>query len=443
MKTNRRRFLGALGAAGMGALPLPIARWANMTARAADDFPKRFFVFFTPNGVVPEEWFPSGTEEGFSLPAMSKPLDDRRSELIFFRGVHMTSAEIGPGLSHEKGMGHMLTAMPLMPESQGGLAGGISIDQRIANHIGTGTPYRSLELGVRSYSHVVKTITRMSYRGPGQEMPPDSDPQSVFERLYGQPGETPEDKAKRKALRKSVLDYASDELTVLEGKLGTEERRALDGHREGILAMEKRLGFVNDACNPPAFPDKINPQSQSRAPELGKSQMDLAVSALACNMTHVASLQWNTAIGDQVMSWLPGPIAPFPVNGDHHGLSHAASPTNILERPQLRSVQRWYAEQFRYLMDELAKIPEGTGTLLDNTAILWVNELGNGMYHEHTDIPFVLAGGKNLGFRRGRFLQYQDKSHADLYVSIANAYGLDIDTFGHPDACTGELPGLT
>jgi hypothetical protein len=102
-------------------------------------------------------------------------------------------------------------------------------------------------------------------------------------------------------------------------------------------------------------------------------------------------------------------------------------------------VNVWYAEQFAALLDELDAVPEGDGTLLDHTVVLWGNELGRGNSHARTKIPFVMAGGANGYFRTNRFLQYDNDSHSNLLVSICNAMGMETTTFGNPAYCQGPL----
>ncbi|MEZ4464304.1 MAG: hypothetical protein R3F43_07260 [bacterium] len=102
----------------------------------------------------------------------------------------------------------------------------------------------------------------------------------------------------------------------------------------------------------------------------------------------------------------------------------------------------WYAGQYAALLRRLDAVPEGDGTLLDNTLVLWVNELSRGNTHSHQDMPFILAGGKNLGLDTGRFLRFNGASHNDLLVSIANLMEVPIPTFGDARFCTGPLVGL-
>ena len=156
--------------------------------------------------------------------------------------------------------------------------------------------------------------------------------------------------------------------------------------------------------------------------------------ALACDLTRVASLQWASTQTGKVFTWLGQ-------NETHHQLSHS-SPTDVNRRQQLVDIGKWHAEQLAYLLGKLAAVPEGTGTLLDSTLILWCTDIAAGQTHARRDMPYVLAGGAGGALEMGRYLRYQGNSHNDLLVALCNAMDVDVTTFGNAAYCTGKLPGL-
>ena len=156
--------------------------------------------------------------------------------------------------------------------------------------------------------------------------------------------------------------------------------------------------------------------------------------ALTCDITRVSSLQWSTAQSGVRFSWLGQ-------SNSHHSLSHEAD-NDPASRAQLTAINNWYAEQFAYLLGKLAAQPELDGSLLDNTVVLWVNEQGNGDTHSKTEIPFVLAGNYAGQLDTGRWLQYTDRSHNDLYVALLNLFGNDALSFGNPQVNGGPLENL-
>ena len=123
---------------------------------------------------------------------------------------------------------------------------------------------------------------------------------------------------------------------------------------------------------------------------------------------------------------------------DGHSLSHAGDGSD--EQAEWGRTLTWYSEQFATLLDKLDAIPEGDGTMLDHTLILWCNELSRGNTHSHADMPFVLAGGAGGALQTGRHLVYQNEPHNNLLLACAQLMGVDTDTFGHPDYCTRPLP---
>jgi hypothetical protein len=169
-------------------------------------------------------------------------------------------------------------------------------------------------------------------------------------------------------------------------------------------------------------------------PRTVQTQIDLAVMALKCDLTRVVTLQWNHAAGNLDFKWLG-------IGRSHHQISHDAD-TNLASQDQLVQINTWYARQLAYLLARLDETPEGSGTMLDNTLVFWCNELDKGNRHSHTDMPYLLAGGKNLGLQTGRVLRYGSVPHNNLLVSMMNLLGVPGSTFGDPSFCTGPLGGL-
>ena len=157
--------------------------------------------------------------------------------------------------------------------------------------------------------------------------------------------------------------------------------------------------------------------------------------ALACDLTRVGSIQWSRSVSNTAFTWLG-------INEGHHDLSHEGD-GNADAVAKIVQVNRWYAEQFAYFLDQLKAIPEGDGTMLDNTVVLWCNELGQGNSHTRKDVPLIVAGNAGGHFSTGKYLQFDAHSHNDLLISLCHAMGYPVATFGDPSLCSGELPGLT
>ncbi|WP_437290743.1 DUF1552 domain-containing protein [Sorangium sp. So ce406] len=440
-RLDRRTFLRGVG--GL-AVALPFLDAMSGSASAVE-FPKRFVVFFTGLGTVKKAWQPTGTEASFELGEILAPLAPYRDKLLVVEGVDMESAYNGPGDAHQQGIGQALTGTELQegtlfpyacnPAARVGWGGGISVDQFLAAQLGQRTKLSSLELGVQvQYANV---SSRVSYLGPGQPVPPEDDPRAAFDRLFTDLSADPADLARRRALRRRVLGDVMEDYGALAQKLGGEDRQKLEHHLDALNEIEARLeapGLLGGACALPALGEPLDVYANDNFPAIGRLQIDLLATALACDLTRVASIQWSATQAGKVFTWLGQ-------SETHHALSHSNLADEDKQR-QLIDIGRWQAEQLAYLLGKLDAVPEGAGTLLDNTIVLWCTDISEGQSHSRRDMPYVIAGGAGGALRTGRYLRYAGDPHNNLLVTLCNAMGVEVSTFGNPAYCTGLLPGL-
>ena len=432
---SRRDFLRDLGI-GAAALPfflnLPSLGFANQAARK-----KRLVVMFSPNGVIPSNFWPDEEGSEFTLKESLKPLEPFKDRMLTLRGI--SDKVKGDGDDHMRGIGCLLTGVELFPGNvQGGSAtpagwaSGHSIDQEIKNRLqadaSTRTRFGSLELGVMVPDHA-DTWTRMVYAGPNKPIAPIDDPYQMFAKLYG--------RTKDREALKSVLDDIQDDLKVLSRKVSSEDRQLLDEHATFVREMEQELKS-GDASIGHAVPDLekgVKDQNDSM-PKVSKMQIDLMVNSFAADFARVATLQYTNSVGGARMRWIG-------VDEGHHELSHNPD-SDEKSKEKLTKINKWFAEQLAYMAGRLAETPEpgGVGSLLDNTTIVWTNELGKGNSHTLDNVPFVLVGN-GLDFKMGRALKYQKVPHNRLLIALAQGMGHQIDRFGNPDFCgDGPLTGL-
>ncbi len=435
---NRRNFLRN-AAVGAAAVSLPFTRMLD--ARAADPaFPKRLVVFFSPNGTIYDSWLPSGGETSFTLSTILKPLEPHRDKLLILDGLDMVSSNFGIGDGHQRGMVHMLTASELNPgpfqgggnAGTAGWASGASVDQIIAKHLGV----ESLDLAIQPGGKT--NWSRMSYDGGDAPRDPYEDPYTVFDKLFGGLLKDPKEADRVRFLRQSVLDHVREDLTRLETRLPTAEKSKLQAHLEAVRVLETKLdpsGQLGGFCTPVSPGNKIDHKANDNFPKMVELMTDQAVMALACNVTQVVGIQCSKSVGGTQMKWLG-------VDSNHHSLSHEDNGQPDI--PPLIKINTWYAEQFAYLLQKMSEVPEGDGTLLDNSVVLWCNELGSGNTHSRKKVPFVMAGGLGGHFKTGRFLKYASgTAHSKLLVSLMQAFGIQKDSIGTPKAGTGVLDNLT
>jgi len=422
---SRRHFLRQLGlsAAALPFLP-SLQSLAQTTSSAAK--PQRVIFMFTPNGTIPKDFWPDQAGADFQLKRILEPLAPFRDRMLTIKGV--ANKIRGDGDGHMRGMSCLLTADELLPgniqggsDKPAGWARNLSIDQEIRNFLQskpeTATRFGSLEIGV-AVPNRADPWTRKNYAGSNQPLAPNSDPYALFEKLYGQ--------MKDRENLGSVLDDVRDDLKVISRNVDPAERELLEQHASFVRDMETDLQSANttNLLFPPPSLEQGVALDNDGIPKISNMQADLLVSAFANGMARVASLQYTNSVGQARMRWLG-------INDDHHHLSHE-SDDNQDAQEKLVKINTWFCEQLVYLANKLQAIPEpdGSGTMLDNTTIIWTNELGKGNSHTLDNIPFVFVGG-GLGFNTGRALEFDNVAHNRLWVSLANAFGHPIESFGH------------
>lgn len=430
---SRRRFLRntTLAAAATPFLAgLPSANGAEGKGPA----PKRLIVVFSPNGTLPGEFWPSETGELKKLTPILQPLEPYRSRTLILKGV--ANKIRGDGDSHMRGMSCLLTGTELFPgniqggsHTPAGWSRGISIDQELKNfwqsRDETRTRFGSLEFGV-AVPNRADPWTRMCYAGANKPVAPIDDPRQMLARLYG--------KTKDRQNLANILDGVKDDLRRVSGQLSPEDRRMLDEHMTLVAALERELAQEsgNAALAQPA--PEVDPSVElvnDNTPRISRMQIDLLVNSLTNNMARVATLQFMRSVGQARMNWLG-------VEEGHHSLSHEPD-SNKSAVEKLRKINTWFCGELAYLTRRLAETPEpgAAGNLLDNTLIVWTNELGKGNNHTLNDIPMVLVGGENLGIKSGRALDLKQTPHNRLLMAIAHAMGHPVKTFGTEKYCQG------
>ena len=423
---SRRRLLASALA---GTIAAPFLRIYNNRAFAQPTMgPKRLMIFFSPDGMVPSLWRPPSNGTNFEIleNQIMAPLRPHKDDLIVLDGIDFLT-----GNNHEGGMAAMLT------NGNGGVTNGSSVDQVIANHIGAEDRFKSLEFGILTDPWGASIQTRMCYAESGQFIHPDADPRSMYRRMFGGINQDEQALENLRLRRRSVLDLITNDLNDLHGRLGQIERQKLEKHLDAIRTVERSL-FPEQmgACQTPTAPGRMNKDDYAAVPQITRSQIDLAVTALACDMTKVTTVQLSHTVSPVVFSWVGN-------TDGHHSLSHTPD-GDAAGLSQLLAADQWCAEQFGYMIQKLKDTPspDNDGTLFDDTLCIWVRELGDSRLHVCESVPFVIAGSAGGRFQTGRYLNYGGVSHSQLLVSLCQAFGLGLNTFGDPSTGEGPLGGL-
>ncbi len=430
-RTDRRQFLRDLGI-GAAALPF-VLNLQSLGLAATATRKQRLVVIFSPNGTFPDRFWPDKDGSEFELKEILQPLAPFKSKVATLHGV--CDKIRGDGDSHMRGIGCLLTGIELFPgniqggsHTPAGWASGHSIDQEIKRYLqsneATRTRFGSLEFGV-AVPERADTWTRMVYTGPNQPVAPIDDPYQMFRKLYGN--------VEDRASLLSVLDSVSDELNKVQSIVSKEDRQLLEKHTTLVRQLEQELNAPETALDHPVpeLPPGVRDDNDN-IPKICKMQIDLMVNSFLADFTRVATLQITNSVGQPRMRWLG-------IDEGHHELSHEPD-SNEEAVKKLVKINTWYCEQVAYLAERLAATPEpgGEGSMLDNTLIVWTNELGKGNSHTLDNIPFVLVGGAP-NMQLGRAYKFNKVPHNRLLLSLAHAFDHHIERFGNADY-TSEGP---
>jgi hypothetical protein len=455
---SRRAFAQAAGVgAALTALLPPLSAFGQQSAK------KRLICIGNANGTVREKWKPAFANNQLTLSPILAPLEPYKSQLIVVDGLSYASGKSGPG-GHESGMACGLSGHRVEGRAGNSSGLGISIDQYLAQELSAGLARQSLLLGV-GIQHITG-ISSMSYSGPRLELKPENDPLRVWELVFrnamlgGGTAVDPKVEIQR-TNRRSMLDLVRKDLKRITPTLGADDRNRLGAHLNAVEELDRSLVAMaqpvtpQSACTKPMQPAQMQTGHDSgndNFPTISKLQIDLMVMALACDLTRVAVLQYGRGGANHRFVWLGPEFQGINSNGQDpdgssdgvggiHSLAHNEFAPNA--RAKLVRCHTWYASQVAYLLQKLAAVPEGSGTMLDNTLVVWNNELGTGN-HSLDNVPFVLAGNVGGALKTGRLITAQDQPHNRLLLSILRAFGKTDPTFGDAAFCSaGPLAGLT
>lgn len=425
---TRRDFLRSLGASS-AALPF-LAGLPGFAETLPGGRRKRLIVMFSPNGTVPDQFWPKIDGQLASSPILA-PLAPFQDQTTVLKGISNRIG--GDGDRHMRGMSCLLTGSRLHPgniqggsDTPAGWASSISIDQEVKNFLqknkATRTRFGSLEIGV-AVPDRADPWTRMSYADSNQPLAPLDDPYDTLDKLYGQ--------SKDRQTYASVLDSLGSDIGRISKRLDAQDRELLEQHLTLVREMEQEMAAasqVSELAHPEPELDPNIELTNDNTPQIARMQIDLLVNAMANDMTRVGTLQFMRSVGQARMRWLE-------IEEGHHSLSHEPD-NNEDAAGKLQKINLWFAGQLAYLAGKLRDTPEqsGEGNMLDNTTIVWVNELGKGNTHTLDDLPIVLVGGGS-GFAPG-FRDVGDKvPHNRLLMNLAHAMDHHIEVFGEEQFC--------
>ncbi len=408
---SRRAVLRGAGATI--ALPLLDAMLPAGGARAAETVsPPRFAALYVPHGTILDRWTPGGGDE-LELSPVLKSLEPFRDRMNVVSGLRLESAygkDASANLHHARSASCWLTCT-----APGTGPSPTSLDQLVAERNGRGNRLPSLELSLDD-------LTSISFSAPNVPLPMEGNPQVLFERLFGD-GSTPAERAARQHQAASLLDSAAADVASLQRTLGAFDRARLERYLDDMREIERRLVLAREATSAdldvPAKPEGIPDEFEAHA----KLMFDLLVLAWQADATRVTTMMIAKELNNRVYP-RSGVTEPF------HNLSHHSNiPANIERFARLNA---YHANTtLAYFLSKLRDTPDGDGTLLDHSLVLYGSGMSNPNQHEHGPLPIVVAGGAAGKLAGGRHIRAADGTPlANLHAALLEKLGIETGSFG-------------
>ena len=429
------------------ALPLLDSMMPAQTplAKTAAGPKTRFTGIFVPHGMAPGYWIPEKPAlEAGKFPFIMKPLEPFRDQTVILSGLWSKSAEPPPGVT---GADHWVAAAFLCankPKKTTGadIQDGTTIDQIIAQRIGQESLVPSLQLAIEDpganssncgEGYSCAYTNSISWSSPTTPLPMELNPQVVFERMFGEGG-TQEERAIRREQDRSILDSLTKSLARFKKDLGAADRAKLDEYTDDIRELERRLEIAKKATGTVSAEGVVVPTGIPESFDAHiKLHFDLQVLAFKADITRVSTLLYARDLTGRAY-----PASDVPSLSFHGGSHHAENPDRIAEYSKLN---QYHIKCLAYYIDKLSKTPDGDGTLLDHSLVLYGTNMGDSNQHLHYDVPHILIGGAGGKLKGGRHLAYPTKTvtSGNLLLSLLDLYGIHQDSIGDS---SGKLPIL-
>jgi hypothetical protein len=447
-KLSRRTLLRGVGTAI--SLPFLDAMVPAFAGSAASKSPCRMAFVYVPNGIIMDAWTPVTEGQIAALPAelprVSAPLGAYRDHFSMLSGLACNNGRaLGDGAGdHGRAGAAYLTATHPKKTAGKDIRTGISVDQIAAQHIGSETKFASLELGCEDgvqggncdNGYSCAYTNSISWRSFAAPMPPEVRPRAVFDRLFGSDdfGSDPVQRARQMKYQASILDVVLSDAQRLKNTLGANDRSKLDEYLFAVRDIESRIQRVEKQNAHATIPTLTEPPSSvpENMGEHSKLMFDLMTVAFQTNMTRVMTMLMATEQSTR-------PYREIGVAEGHHGLTHHQGDKERIEKVAI--INRFHVELFTYFLAKLKATPDGDGSLLDHSMIVYGSGLSDGNQHLHENLPTVMAGRGCGTIKPGRHVKYAAETPmANLFIAMLDRMGVAVEKMGDSD---GELGYLT
>ena len=412
------------------ALPWLESFAAKAETTGSTAFPKRFGVVFLGNGVNEDHWGSEGSGAAMKLSKSLTPLEPLKSKINVVHGL-FNKMSTGLGI-HPPQTGSLLTGAHLLKGAV--VRSGVSIDQMIAQRIGQDTMQPSLVLaceqpmtGYHETNYSLAYSSHISWQSPDSPVPNEVYPSLAFDTLFENRGSL---------LNLSILDRVKERADRLSRKISSTDQNKLDEYMTSVREVEKRVDSMRKAKDQAddGAKQKGRPALAMERPANGIPEDLREHAKLMCDLIAIAFQTDKTRVATLIISRdLSNMYYPFlDVKQAHHGASHDNN-SDAYER-----ITQWHVSQYAYLAAKLDSMPEGDGTVLDHSCLMFLSNLWIGRKHDNTRLPMVLAGGLGGTLETGRTLDYlqagdDNRKACSLYLSLMDRMGIKLDRFGDAD----------
>jgi hypothetical protein len=425
----RRTFLRGMGATL--ALPFLDAMAPALRANSAKPVPRLGFVY-TPNGFIQDQWIPKTTGAGYELTPTLKPLAAVKDNLLIVSNLaHLQANTFGDGVGdHPRASAVWLSGVHAWDRTQPGMEVklGITADQLAARVIGKDSQVPSMELVLEKPTAIACDtsdcffVNTISWRNPTTPNPAEAHPRLVFERLFGDGGSTAQRMARMQQTG-SILDSVLQEVSRLQGTLGPGDRTKLTEYLDSVREIEQRIQSTEKkgASSPMELPDRPVDIPETFE-EHAKLMYDLMVLGYRADVTRVFTMIMARELSSRTYPNIGVPE-------QHHAVSHHRNdPALIVKKAR---IDNYHVSLFGYFLEKLQNTPDGDGSLLDHSLILYGGGIGNGNLHEHNNLPLLMAGKLCGKVQPGRHVMYPDNTPmSNMLLTVLDKAGVPAEKLG-------------
>jgi hypothetical protein len=432
---SRRTVLRGMGAAvSLPLLDAMIPAGTALAKTAAAPKPRLGFFYF-PHGAIMEKWTPEGTGRDFKMSRILEPLEPFRRQLTVVSNIGNK-----PGESRAV---HALVPATWLScvHPQEGLEPHMAptVDQIAAKYIGQDTPYPSIETATAQGHGVGSACERgygcsysgtLSFRNPSTPLPVESNPRQLFLRLFGQ-GDTPEERRFLAQQTTSLLDMISGEAASLNRTLGAADRATMDNYLESVREIERRVRNSEHGDLAKLQLPEVPGATSEKFDEHLNLMFDLIALAYQGNLTRIQSFMIAPEVSEQTYSHIGVPDA-------FHALSHHAN--DEAKKARLVIIQRYHTDVFAKFLTKLSQMPDGDGTMLDHSIMLYGSNMSNSNAHNQYPLPISVIGGGCGKIKGGQHINFKERTPlANVLLTLLQRSGVPVETIGDSTGAVADI----